>query len=44
VEKGPNETFALSVIRLSVTVNGTAACIKTLGSKEGKDLKMLGSA
>jgi hypothetical protein len=24
VENGPNETFALSVIRLSVTVNGTA--------------------
>ena len=44
VEKGPNETFALSVICLSVTVNGTAACNKTLGSKERKDLKMLGSA
>src|SRR6516164_3678766 len=41
VEKGPNETFALSVIRLSVTVNGTAACIKTLGPRNGKTLKCL---
>src|SRR5215475_9519054 len=39
VEKGPNEPFALSVICLSVTVNDTAACIKTRGPRNGKTLK-----
>src|SRR5215831_17020519 len=41
VEKGPNEPFALSVICLSVTVNDTAACIKTRGPRNGKTLKCL---
>jgi hypothetical protein len=40
VEKGPNETFAVSVIRLSVTVNGTAACaLIRWGPRSGKNLK-----